>query len=77
MRFSGAAGYVDAPVYDWASLAVGAGLTGPALVAGPDTTVVVPPDARVDVDERRNLRLRPPGATDDPGWEATRRHPTK
>jgi N-methylhydantoinase A/oxoprolinase/acetone carboxylase beta subunit len=76
VRFSGAAGYVDAPVYDWASLTVGAVLGGPALVAGPDTTVVVPSDARVDVDERRNLRLRPPGASDDPGRAAAPRTPT-
>ena len=63
VRFPGEDRHVDAPVYDWATLPAGAVLAGPALVAGPDTTVVVPPGARVELDDQRNVRLDPPGAS--------------
>ena len=66
VRFPGEDRYVDAPIYDWGTLAAGARLGGPALVAGPDTTVVVPPAARVELDEQRNVLLHPPNASDSP-----------
>ncbi|MFN8025676.1 MAG: hydantoinase/oxoprolinase family protein [Acidimicrobiia bacterium] len=47
------------PVYDWATLAPGAQLAGPALVDGTDTTVVVPPGHGAHVDAARNLVLHP------------------
>jgi N-methylhydantoinase A len=51
------AGFVDAAVYDGASLGVGAEVHGPALVEEPFTVLVVPPGARARVDEQGNYEL--------------------
>jgi N-methylhydantoinase A len=51
-------GTAAADVYDWRRLAPGAGLAGPAIVQGPDATVVVPPAHTATVDAHRNLVLR-------------------
>jgi N-methylhydantoinase A len=48
-------GAVAADVYEWERLGPGARLTGPAIVQGPDTTVVVPPGRTATVDGHRNL----------------------
>jgi N-methylhydantoinase A len=45
-------------VYDWTRLGPGAVLAGPAIVQGPDTTVVVPPGRTASVDTHRNLVVR-------------------
>jgi N-methylhydantoinase A len=44
-------------VLDWTRLEPGARLDGPAVVEGPDTTVVVPPSWGMTVDRWGNLRL--------------------
>jgi N-methylhydantoinase A len=49
---------VATPVLDWARLEPGARFAGPAVVEGPDTTVVVPPAWHVTVDRWANLLLR-------------------
>lgn len=49
--------WVEAAVYDWPSLPLGAEFTGPALVDAPGTTVWVGPGDRARVDELGNLRL--------------------
>jgi N-methylhydantoinase A len=51
------AGFVDAAVYDGATLGVGAEFHGPALVEEPFTVLVVPPGARARVDEQGNYEL--------------------
>jgi N-methylhydantoinase A len=45
-------------VLDWTRLEPGARLAGPAVVEGPDTTVVVPPSWGMTVDRWGNLLLR-------------------
>jgi N-methylhydantoinase A len=45
-------------VLDWTRLEPGARLAGPAVVEGPDTTVVVPPSWALTVDRWGNLLLR-------------------
>jgi N-methylhydantoinase A len=48
-------GATAADVYEWLGLGPGSRLAGPAIVQGPDTTVVVPPDRAASVDPHRNL----------------------
>ncbi len=50
----------DARVYDRERLPVGAGLSGPAVVEGPGSTLVVPPGNDVTVDETGGLLLEVP-----------------
>jgi N-methylhydantoinase A len=50
-------GFVDTPVYDGSRLGTGTEIHGPALVEEPFTVLVVPPDARVRVDESGNYEL--------------------
>ncbi|MDS0260466.1 hydantoinase/oxoprolinase family protein [Haloarcula sp. S1CR25-12] len=47
----------ETPVLSWGSLASGATRDGPAIVAGGESTVVVPPEWSLAVDERGTLRL--------------------
>ncbi len=49
------AGFVDADIYERASLGSGATFTGPAIVEQPDTTTVMPPDTTCTVDDYGNL----------------------
>ncbi len=53
--FAQAGGYVDTPVYQRAALAEGDAFDGPALIEERESTVVVPPGARVHCDSQRNL----------------------
>lgn len=48
-------GYGPCPVYDRARLPVGAVLVGPAVVEEPDSTTVLPPGTRAEVDPWGNL----------------------
>ena len=48
-------GWRDTAFHDRAALAVGAGIEGPAIVTQADTTTVVYPGHRADVDATRNL----------------------
>ncbi|MDS0280992.1 hydantoinase/oxoprolinase family protein [Haloarcula onubensis] len=47
----------ETPVLSWDGLSSGATLDGPAVVAGGESTVVVPPGWSLTVDERGTLRL--------------------
>lgn len=51
-------GFVEAGVYDWSDLSPGTPLQGPALVEAEFTTVLVPGDARAEMDHLGNLVLR-------------------
>jgi N-methylhydantoinase A len=51
-------GFVDTPVYDGPSLAVGARIDGPALIEEPFTVVVVPPGARCELGPHLSYELR-------------------
>ena len=53
-------GFVDTPVFDGSSLGPGAEVHGPALVEEPFTVVVVPPGARVHVDDSGSYQLELP-----------------
>jgi N-methylhydantoinase A len=56
VRFTGA-GAQDTPVYRRSDLPAGAELTGPAILEQLDSTVVVPPGVRAEVDEWLNVRM--------------------
>ncbi|MBN8478291.1 MAG: hydantoinase/oxoprolinase family protein, partial [Burkholderiales bacterium] len=47
--------YVDTPVYERAVLAPGCTIAGPAIVEQSDTTTIIHPGQRVDVDRYGNL----------------------
>lgn len=49
--------WIEAAVYRWHDLPLGAEFAGPALVDAPGTTVWVAPGDRARIDERGNLRL--------------------
>ena len=49
---------VETPVYLRSELPVGARLTGPAIVEQLDSTTVVPPGWRAEVDEWLNIRMQ-------------------
>ena len=51
---------IDTPVYDYARLAVGATVRGPAIVELPFTTTLVPPEHKVTVDRYMNLVMEVP-----------------
>ncbi len=53
--FSELGGYHDTPVYDRYTLAPGARFDGPAIVEERESTVIVGPRGRCQVDEQRNL----------------------
>ncbi|MCY1158108.1 MAG: hydantoinase/oxoprolinase family protein [Citricoccus sp.] len=50
-------GWLDTPVYDREALAAGTRLAGPAIINQFDSTTVVPPFARVEIDEWLNIRM--------------------
>jgi N-methylhydantoinase A len=50
-------GVRETPVYDRSALPAGAAFDGPAVVAGAESTVAVPPDQRAEVDRDGNLLL--------------------
>ena len=55
-------GTARVPVYDWAALAPGSHLEGPALAAGGSMTCLVPPGWRMDVDDFGDAVLRRAGS---------------
>jgi N-methylhydantoinase A len=55
-------GWVETPVYERATLAVGARIAGPAVVEEREATTVVPPDALAEVDAQLNLVLTRAGS---------------
>jgi N-methylhydantoinase A/oxoprolinase/acetone carboxylase beta subunit len=52
-------GTARVPVYDWAGLAPGSHVNGPALAAGGSMTCLVPPGWALDVDDLGDAALRP------------------
>jgi N-methylhydantoinase A/oxoprolinase/acetone carboxylase beta subunit len=56
-HFPEAGGFIDCPVYDRYRLAVGQRFPGPAIVEERESTCVLGPRARVEVDEYLNLRV--------------------
>ena len=56
-HFAGEDGPVDTPVYRRADLPAGVAFDGPAVVEQLDSTVLVPPGVRAEVDEYRNIRM--------------------
>jgi hypothetical protein len=50
-----ATGQVEVPTYDWTALTPGLEFTGPAVIDGPDSSLVVPPDAVCACDPHGNL----------------------
>lgn len=57
--------FCTTPVYDRDRLPTGASFIGPAIVEQMDTTTVVPPDARVEVDTIGNMMITLPMAAAD------------
>jgi N-methylhydantoinase A len=55
VHFGEAEGWTETTVYDRDRLLAGAAFDGPAIVQEVDSTTVVPPGAKVEVDEFRNL----------------------
>jgi N-methylhydantoinase A len=51
--------FVDTGVYDYDRLQAGAALTGPAIIEAALTTIVVPPDQWVRLDQYRNVVITP------------------
>jgi N-methylhydantoinase A len=56
--FAEAAGFVECPVYDRSLLATGAVIEGPAVIEEPDSTTVLHPGYRGEVDGFGNLLVR-------------------
>ncbi len=59
MYFTEADGYVDQLIYDRASFGSGTQLTGPAVVEEFDSTTVLHPGYRAEIDGFGNLIIRP------------------
>ncbi|KKI16769.1 MULTISPECIES: hydantoinase/oxoprolinase family protein [unclassified Leucobacter] len=55
--YFGGDGWVDTPVYDRDALAAGTAFAGPAIVNQLDSTTVVPPHTRAEIDEWLNIRI--------------------
>ena len=53
--FADAGGYVETPCYDRAKLSAGATFVGPAIVEDIDSTAVIGPGTRVEIDRYANL----------------------
>lgn len=55
--YFGGDGWLDTPVYDRDALAAGTAFTGPAIINQLDSTTVVPPHTRAEIDEWLNIRI--------------------
>jgi 5-oxoprolinase (ATP-hydrolysing) len=55
--FGDAGGWADTPIYDRYALSPGQALAGPAIVEERESTTLVPPGDRLEVDARGNLRI--------------------
>jgi N-methylhydantoinase A len=65
VRFAGQGEPVETPVYERSALPAGARFEGPALVDQLDSTVLVPPGVRCEVDEWLNIRMEIPEEAGD------------
>jgi N-methylhydantoinase A len=54
--------FADTPIFDRGSLGPGTGIAGPAVIEQDDTTVLVPPGTKVEVDGYLNLLIDARGA---------------
>jgi len=50
--------FINTPVYDWDLLRHGNEIKGPAIVESAHTTVVIPPDRQIWVDEYKNIHMK-------------------
>lgn len=55
--YFGSDGWLDTPVYDRDSIPAGARFQGPAIINQLDSTTVVPPHTRAEIDEWLNIRI--------------------
>jgi N-methylhydantoinase A len=55
--------WLETPIFQRHSLDAGTTLAGPAIVEQLDTTVLIPPGIRAQVDEWLNIRMHIPGTT--------------
>lgn len=55
--YFGADGWLETPVYDRAALAAGTKFAGPAIINQLDSTTLVPPHTRAEIDEWLNIRI--------------------
>ncbi len=55
--YFGEDGWIDTPVYDRDALAAGTHFEGPAIINQLDSTTVVPPNTRAEIDEWLNIRI--------------------
>ena len=55
--YFGEDGWMDTPVYDRDALAAGTHFEGPAIINQLDSTTVVPPHTRAEIDEWLNIRI--------------------
>jgi N-methylhydantoinase A len=55
--YFGVTGWLDTPVYDRDALAAGTAFQGPAIINQLDSTTVVPPYTRAEIDEWLNIRI--------------------
>jgi N-methylhydantoinase A len=55
--FPETSGFCDCPVYDRYALRAGDAIVGPAIVEERESTVVVPPESRAEVDDHGNIIL--------------------
>lgn len=55
--YFGGHGWLETPVYDREDLAAGTAFAGPAIIDQLDSTTVVPPDTRAEIDEWLNIRI--------------------
>ena len=55
--YFGGHGWLDTPVYERDTLAAGTAFVGPAIIDQLDSTTVVPPATRAEVDEWLNIRI--------------------
>ena len=56
--FKALEGFVETPCYDGEHLVHGNRITGPSIIEETKTTVVIPPDCRVELDRYGNFLMR-------------------
>ena len=61
--FPTAGGFVECPVYDYATLPSGASITGPAIITQDLSTIVVQPQHQVHLDSYGNIIMTIPQHT--------------
>jgi N-methylhydantoinase A len=57
VAFDGVDALIETPIHQHGELAAGSTFAGPAIIEQLDSTTVIPPDVRVEVDEWLNIRI--------------------